>query len=294
MKPLPRWRRYGKDRLYVTGRDGARLGWQDAVSGERHIEDPARVHELHEALDAHAGASDFAVAAGSPAGCGHADACHGGRSDSVDRDPEAGPVVPPGPVVETGAAPVRTLLARVLRVQAGERAWRIGADGEEKLAARLAKLGAKDLRWRVLHAVPVGERGSDIDHVVIGPGGAFTPNAMHHPGATIWVGDGTFLVNGQRQPYLRNSRHEAERAGRLLSAACGFQVAATGVVVPVGADDITIKTPPGDVHVVNRMWLRRWLGGRPETLDRAIIAAVYAAREERTWLTGPRRVGSGR
>ena len=42
-----------------------------------------------------------------------------------------------------------------------------------------------------------------------------------------------FLVNGHRQPYVRNSRHEAARAGRAgrpLSAACGFPVVVTGVV----------------------------------------------------------------
>lgn len=43
------------------------------------------------------------------------------------------------------------------------------------------------------------------------------------------------MIIGQRQPYIRNSRHEAGRAARLLTAACGFPVAVTGVVVPVGA-----------------------------------------------------------
>lgn len=38
-------------------------------------------------------------------------------------------------------APVRTLLARAMRVHTDERAWRIGADGEEAVAARLARLG---------------------------------------------------------------------------------------------------------------------------------------------------------
>ena len=57
------------------------------------------------------------------------------------------------------AAPVRTFLARLLRVHTDERAWRIGADGEEKVAAQLAKLIKRDPRWRVLHAVPVGENG---------------------------------------------------------------------------------------------------------------------------------------
>jgi hypothetical protein len=34
-----------------------------------------------------------------------------------------------------------------------------------------------DEAWRVLHSVPVGSRDSDIDHVVIGPGGVYTINA---------------------------------------------------------------------------------------------------------------------
>ncbi len=41
-----RWRRYGKDRLYVSSVDGQRLGYLDCLSGEMHIEpgaDPAEV-----------------------------------------------------------------------------------------------------------------------------------------------------------------------------------------------------------------------------------------------------------
>ena len=79
------------------------------------------------------------------------------------------------------AAPVRTLPVSVLKVHTDERAWRIGAEGAEKVAARLAKFVKKDPRWRSLHAIPVGENGSDIDHLVIGPGGTFTLNSKHHP-----------------------------------------------------------------------------------------------------------------
>ena len=71
-------------------------------------------------------------------------------------------------------APVMNFASRVLGVKTDERAWRVGAKGEEKVASELAKL---DARWRVLHAVEVGENGSDIDHVVIGPPGVFTLNA---------------------------------------------------------------------------------------------------------------------
>jgi len=86
---------------------------------------------------------------------------------------------------------VRTFVARVFGVHTEERAWRVGAVGEEKVADRLAKLVTKDPRWRVLHAIPVGERGSDIDHLAIGPAGVFTINAKYHAGAKIWVGGDT-------------------------------------------------------------------------------------------------------
>ncbi|WP_324654103.1 nuclease-related domain-containing protein [Georgenia sp. H159] len=127
---------------------------------------------------------------------------------------------------------LRGALARLVGARTEERAWRIGADGEEAVAAQLAKLGPE---WRVLHAVRVGQRGSDIDHVAIGPAGVFTVNAKHHPNASVWVGGDTFMVNGRRLPYVRNSRHEARRAGRRLTAQVGFPVTATGVIAVMGA-----------------------------------------------------------
>lgn len=112
----------------------------------------------------------------------------------------------------------------------------------------------------------------------------FSLNAKHHPGAWIWLGDNAFKVNGQQQPYIRNSRHEALRAGRYLTAACGFPVAVAGVVVPVGANDVTIKQPPADVFVVNRMALTDWLRRRPPVLEDATAEAIFkAARRSTTW-----------
>ncbi|MBO0901763.1 NERD domain-containing protein [Cellulomonas sp. zg-ZUI222] len=109
--------------------------------------------------------------------------------------------------------------SRVFDVRTEERAWRIGADGEEAVAAQITSLGPQ---WRVLHAVRVGQRDADIDHVVIGPAGVFTVNAKHHPHASVWVRGDTFMVNGRRVPYVRNSRHEAGRASRLLTEHAGF------------------------------------------------------------------------
>jgi hypothetical protein len=182
------------------------------------------------------------------------------------------------------AAPFRTLLARLVGVHTDERAWRIGADGEERVGRQLEVLARKDPRWRFLHAIPVGERGSDIDHLVVGPGGVFTINTKNHPGGKVWVGGDVVLINGRRQPYIRNSRFEANRASSALTAAAGQPVNVRAVVVLVGAPDLTVKTAPADVAVLYRGGLVRWLRRQPESLDDAAIRAVFeAARRPSTW-----------
>ena len=206
-------------------------------------------------------------------------------------------------VAAKDAAPVRTLFARALGVHTDERAWRIGADGEEKVAARLAKVAKKDPRWRFIHAIPVGNRGSDIDHLIIGPGGVFTVNAKHHPGAKIWVGGNTFMVNGVKQPYVRNARHEASRAADILAAACGFPVHVEGVIVTVNADDVVVKSQPEGVSVVpahadRQVAASPWRGpqrgrhrsnlrGGPPVHHLAPVTPPPRAREP--WGTGPER-----
>lgn len=182
------------------------------------------------------------------------------------------------------AAPVKTLLARVLRVHTDERAWRIGADGEQKVAAQLGKAVKKDHRWRFINAIPVGHRGSDIDHLLNGPGGIFTINAKNHPGAKIWVGGNTFMVNGHRQPYVRNARYEAERATKLLSAACGFPVHVQGLIVTVNAQDVVIKSEPDGVNVTWRNNLVKWLLRHGDIHAPDALDAIYeAARRSTTW-----------
>ena len=178
------------------------------------------------------------------------------------------------------AAPIRSRVARVMGVHTDERAWRIGADGEEEVGRRLAKIGAG---WHVLHAVPVGKKGSDIDHVVIGPPGVFTLNTKNHPGKSIWVAERSFLVSGQKTDYLQNSTFEARRATALLSNASGFEVSVEPVIV-VMAEKLTIKSEPHGVHVVGRKHLMKWLKSRPATLTAEGVSEIYdRARVVSTW-----------
>ena len=183
------------------------------------------------------------------------------------------------------AAPVRTVIARALGAKSDERNGRVGADGEVEVARRLGKLGAE---WRVLHAVPVGSRGSDIDHLVIGPAGVFTLNTKNHTGCKIWVAENAFLVNGQKTPYLSNSRFEAKRATELLTRACGFSPTVAPVIVVLAAE-MTIKQPPLGVHVVARKKIARWLASRPPVLTLEGVDELFAAaRRSTTWTSGAR------
>jgi hypothetical protein len=178
------------------------------------------------------------------------------------------------------AAPVKTFIARLLQVHSNERAWRVGAEGEEEVARRLTKLGEG---WRVLHSVPVGEKGSDIDHVVIGPPGVFTLNTKNHIRSNVWVTETTFMVNGQKREYFRNSRHEAKRASGLLSAACGFEVPVEPIIVVMAAK-LTVKSQPGDVHVVGRKTITKWLTQQRPILPAERVEEIYGqARRDLTW-----------
>lgn len=338
---VTRWRRYGKDRLYVTGPGEVVVGFWDLAADQGHPESPKQASALLAAVvgwkaehEAPASGSMFVPAddvfaalqsipeiatepeVAAPEATVHVEAlpamepvavaapsgviAHTSTSAEVAPASTASePVARPWIDLATnhaGAeareqalalkaqAPVKTFLARALGVHTAERAWRIGADGEEKVAAQLAKAAKKDPRWRFLHAIPVGDRGSDIDHLIIGPGGVFTVNAKHHPGAKIWVGGNTFMVNGTRQPYIRNSRHEAARAAKLLTAATGFPVDVEGLIVTVNADDVTVKDAPDGVHVVPRMQVARWLLRHGDTVTDATLDAIFdAAHRSTTW-----------
>lgn len=149
---------------------------------------------------------------------------------------------------------VGTFLARAFDVKTDERAYRVGAKGEEAVGPRLEKLVKHG--WHVLHSIPVGKGNSDIDHLLIGPGGIYTVNTKNHPMKQVWVGQHVIKVGGHSTRYIPIARYEAQRAQRLLSAAVGFEVPAravlvflTGTVIP----QVTIKQMPSDVLVLDRM-----------------------------------------
>lgn len=180
--------------------------------------------------------------------------------------------------------PVLSALARVAGVRTTEQAFAQGARGERAVGRRLNRW-AQAAGWQVLHAVPVGSRGTDIDHVVIGPFGLVTVNTKT-TSTSVWVGEFGMVVGRTKVDYLRKSRAEARRAGALISRAVGWPVPVQPVIVFVGARRFTTRRGgPADVAVLSSARaLRRWLRKQPGVLDPGQVAAVYtAARRPGTW-----------
>jgi hypothetical protein len=290
---LRRWERYGFDRLYGSA-DGRTVGWVDLGTGEERIEIP----ELAEAFG-------FAVedwrnshliggrpptrsrqAAGSPP------PGYPRVNRSVLGDVTSGAVEEwtdlalnlPGAGVRAKAVearrrePVWTLLARLGRCHNDERAWRLGAKGEELVGRELAKLRDD---WRVLHSIPLGDHG-DIDHLVIGPGGVFVLNAKFHKYATVVVDGEDVFVNGQPYPYVRAARRQARRVESVLSG--GLWAAARAAVVVVNAGDLSVHAHPLDVEVIDKRQVRRWMLSQPRTLDQSQVVELFdVARWSSSW-----------
>lgn len=187
----------------------------------------------------------------------------------------------------------RSFFARLFRLRTDastwrdERAWRLGARGEQLVAKQLDRLG---LGWHVLHSITLSETGTDLDHLVIGPAGVFSVNTKHHHGARVWVAGATFMVNGQRQSYIGASRSEGRRVARALSAATRRTVTVRPVIAVVGASHLMVKEQPSDVVVCGRLQVVWWLRSLPALVGPETVEAVFsAARRPATWVPDPPR-----
>ncbi len=301
------WKRYGNHRLYVKTEAGQDVGWVDLKSSKFRLDQEDLRPEFEQALREHAVGylieGDEVLVSGDrrvcrpevvadPMGMHQWDdkSTPSTQLKQLDQPWTDLALNTPGQGIRTlakahrDAAPFRTGVARLFNVHTDERAYRVGADGEEATARQLARLPGE---WYSLHSVPVGSHGSDIDHVVIGPGGVFTINTKHHPRSTVWVAGETFQVNGRRQPYVRDSRFEVKRAMRLLTNVTGSPVSVVGVIAIVGAHEgFKVKDQPhgGMVHVVSRKQLAGWLIQQPIRLNTVEIAFIYDhARRSTTW-----------
>ena len=166
----------------------------------------------------------------------------------------------------------------------GVEPWAVGFVGEEKVGLELALL---DDCWRVLHGVPIGHEGSDIDHVVIGPPGVFTINTKHHRGKTIEVRGDAVFIGRNYQRYVPNARHEADCARAALTADLPTPCPVTPVICTVGAT-LRNREATSDVWAVEDHRLILSLTAQHAVLSPAQVDWLYnRARRSTTWTDTP-------
>jgi hypothetical protein len=177
----------------------------------------------------------------------------------------------------------RTLLSRLLGVRTDDRASQEGSAGDRAAGWWLGRLPEG---WFVFHDVPVGHRGANIDHLVIGPGGVFTVNTKYLFGEIV-VYQRSITHQGSRTDYLSKASTEARRAASLLSAAIGRTVAVRGVLA-ILADEWTIVDEPPDVLVRGPRGAKNLMLSQPAILRPSdVIVLAVAASKPSTWVATP-------
>jgi hypothetical protein len=188
-------------------------------------------------------------------------------------------------LLRQAAARPRTRVERLVGrdpIEPDARSWYTGATGERAVAARLAALPAG---WTVLHSLPVGRNGADIDHLVVGPGGVFTVNTKHHVDASVWVAGRTVLVSGSSRAIVQKAEAEARRVDRIVAAVLADPPAVRPVVAVVGAKRLRVRNAPKLVAVLRAEHLRRFLRSQPERLSPAEVRSLVDRFEDpATWL----------
>jgi Nuclease-related domain len=186
---------------------------------------------------------------------------------------------------ESAAVMVELADARLAEAEAARRSWTAELEGERLVAAELALLDAGS--WWVLHDVPIGSRGANLNHLVIGVGGVFCITTNNVGPADVWVASRAIKVDGANaSDDLPKAVREAGQAGQQLFAA-GAPVAVVPVLAFI-AGTVTIAESPTDVAVLHYSQLRTWLEAIPVTCtpEAAHRVAQVADRPE-TWISPP-------
>ncbi|MFC6066955.1 nuclease-related domain-containing protein [Streptomyces ochraceiscleroticus] len=132
--------------------------------------------------------------------------------------------------------------ARLLGRRPVQDEWRRRLAAECAVGAELERLSRGG--WHVLHSLPLPP-GSEISHLLIGPGGVFCIATECVRAARVRA-DATDVHPGRGrrpQPYVRRTRQRAERATYALTRACGFPVPIHPVLVLIGPHHIE-QLPP--------------------------------------------------
>lgn len=168
--------------------------------------------------------------------------------------------------------------------------WFQAGVGEQELGRVLDRLGPE---WTVLHGVPAGARGSEIDHLLIGPAGVIAVDVVHVDSRVVVVEGDTVTAGATRVGLVHDVLEEREDAATRLGVALAESVDVTSLIVVVGADRVVVRSHP-TVQVVTPIEFGRLLervGGKLPR-DRVRALAAIAERPEHWQPQLPAPVGT--
>ncbi|MBU6531395.1 NERD domain-containing protein [Streptomyces sp. A108] len=262
------WKRYGHDRLYVNQPDGTKVAWLDRRTGSLELLVEEQRDAVLDALAPYLATSSLPVV---HKALRSEDDLVGNRpGDALQRK-----------VDELAPGFWRWVLARMSGRRLEVDSWRTGLAGERRVGVELERLAWRG--WRVLHSIPLAG-DVDIDHVLIGPGGAFCVNTKCHRGARVWVGDDSVRIGGQSYPYVRKSRAEARRASSALTRACGFPVEVQPVLAFVAVAELQVVPSLHDVRVLQERDIATFKHPKAGWGPDKVELVYMAARDRRTWV----------
>ncbi len=262
------WKRYGHDRLYVNESDGKKVAWLDRSTGHLTLLVEERRDAVLDLLAPYltASSSPLAHKALRPEN----DLAGNRPGDALQKK-----------VDELTPGFWRWALARLSGRRLEVDSWRAGLAGERRVGAELERLVRRG--WRVLHSIPLAG-DVDIDHVLIGPGGAFCINTKCHRGARVWVGDNSVRIGGQAYPYVRKSRAEAQRASVALTRACGFPVEVQPALAFVAVAELKVVPSLRDVRVLRERDITVFKHLKADWRPDKVELVYTAARDCLTWV----------
>ncbi|MER8072643.1 nuclease-related domain-containing protein [Streptomyces sp. NPDC094034] len=284
----------GRDRLYVTLRDGTTVAWYDKDTGRVSVLSGAGREEVLSALAPYLAGEvtvgpprvptpadldrlslhpDDDLAPNRPGEGVHAelDALRDARGDALG---DAGSGRLSGSSGGGRVSGASSFLPRRRWERQDPRQAELLA--QETVGDRLDRL--EDAGWRVLHSIPL-PGAARIDHLAIGPAGVLAVRTLPARKRRVAVADPMVRVGRAAPvPHLRWARRAAERASRALAAEVRPVLA---VVEPVRLDAVPT---PRDVRILRDSEIAALasLGG---VLKPADIESLYAtARDRHSWL----------
>jgi hypothetical protein len=158
-------------------------------------------------------------------------------------------------------------------IPSGVRAWRAGADGEDRTARALAELEAEG--YVVLHDRRKPGSNANIDHVIVGPTGVFVVETKSYSGPLTVDGNEVYVGGRRRTDIVHQARSEAEVVQAILALG-GGTLHVTPILCVHRAELPLLKAEVQGIRVVNERGLVRMLRRPVEVLAPQDVLRVAA------------------